>query len=324
MNNPWFPILKQLKLSRAEQAAVDRYQQDPEGRGFLPVADILRSHKKIDESLELLTQGIDRHPSFTVARVVLARELFSRGMVVQAWNTLEESPLSLNDNVLAQKLKFKLGLLIDRPDISQQCYEHMRMQQMLDMEMSELGDMLALSGPDKVRARIVSDLKALGIDPLLPKIGEFSLKEGDTSPVPTPEDLFDEVNPESSHYLNDEVIEGFHVLPLNEIFQGVDEKLDVGKKGVELDSTTLADLYSRQGHFGKAMSIYRRLLRMSPNSDFLRRKIKEIAALEKEQRSDDLSVDPTIVDQMESIEIIDLQKKFFESLLTTLEVKTSE
>jgi len=324
MNNPWLPILNQLKLSRAEQAAVDRYQQDPEGRGFLPVADILRSHRKIDESLELLTQGIDRHPSFTVARVVLARELFSRGMVVQAWNTLEESPLSLNDNVLAQKLKFKLGLLIDRPDISQQCYEHMRMQQMLDMEMSELGDMLALSGPDKVRARVISDLKALGIEPSLPKTGEFSRKEGDSLEASNYEDLFEEPNPESSHYLNDEVIEGFHVLPLNEIFQGVDDKLEVGKKGVELDSTTLADLYSRQGHFGKAMSIYRRLLRMSPNSDFLRRKIKEIAALEKEQRTDDLSVDPTIVDQMESIEIIDVQKKFFESLLTTLEAKASD
>lgn len=93
MIDPWVQILRNLKLSRAEQAVLKRYEQDPEGRAFLPLADILRSHKKIDESLELLTQGVERHPGFSVARVVLARELLNKGMVLEAWHTLEDSRL---------------------------------------------------------------------------------------------------------------------------------------------------------------------------------------------------------------------------------------
>ena len=90
MNGPWTALLNKLTLSRTEREVVKRFEADPSGRTFLPIADILRSHRLQDESLELRTQGVDRHPTFSVARVVLARELLQKGLVEAAWRTLAD------------------------------------------------------------------------------------------------------------------------------------------------------------------------------------------------------------------------------------------
>ena len=90
------------------------------------------------------------------------------------------------------------------------------------------------------------------------------------------------------------------------------------RSGIELDSTTLADIYARQGHYGKALEVYRRLLRMTPGNDLLRRKVSELAKLDREQRDVDLGVDPALVDRMESVEIIDRQIKFYNDMLGRL------
>ena len=113
---------------------------------------------------------------------------------------------------------------------------------------------------------------------------------------------------------------GFHVVPLGEIFrpEGDDTRRGRTPGGVELDSTTFADIYARQGHYGKALEVYRRLLRMAPNNDLLRRKVSELARLDREQRDVDLTVDPTLVDRMETVEIIDRQIRFFNDLLGRL------
>jgi tetratricopeptide (TPR) repeat protein len=319
MSDLWMPVLEKLSLSRAEQAAVKRYQQDPQGRGFLPVADILRAHRRIDESLEILTQGVERHPTFTVARVVLARELLSKGLVLQSWHTLDSSPQPLDDNVLAQKLRFRLCLLLSDQGSAKEALSHMQRHQMLDRDTANLGEMFSLSGIDRARERLILDYRATGIELVLPTSDELKqlnaptqLSEG----IEEPELLLAGVDQRSA-------MDSFQVVPLNEIFNGAEANYsEPTHGGLELDSTTLADLYCKQGHYGKALAIYRRLLGITPNSDFLRRKLKEAATLDRDQRTDDLSVDPSVVDQMEALEIIDIQTKFFDSLLERLNRKS--
>jgi len=322
MTDPWLPILANLSLSRAEQAAVKRFQQDPEGRTFLPVADILRSHDKIDESLEMLVQGVERHPTFAVARVVLARELFAKGMVAQALLTLEDSPVSLADNLLAQKLRFRCALLAGAEDLTRQVSKHMHVHQMFDEDTKKLADLLMVSSFAKTRDHLVTQMTAKGLKLTLPEPGDLhdvlTLSLVDEAAVQeSPDD--DEAVRLSERYLNDEGLRGFHVVPLGEIFQGELQNGTPGTGGVELDSTTLADIYARQGHYGKALAIYRRLLRLTPNNEFLQRKAQEYTKLEKEQRADDLAVDPTVVDQLEALEILDSQASFYNTILSKLD-----
>ena len=321
MQDPWLTILEKLNLSRAEKAAVKRYEQDPFGRSFLPVADILRSHKRVDESLELLSQGVERHPSFTVARVVLARELFAKGLVAQAWMTLEGSVQSLDENVLAQKLRFKLALLLSIEEIARDISRHLQLHHMHDDETKGLSEILRTASMQKARESLLADLRAIGIEVSIPSPAEMAsihpASQVAQAPIET-ETPADTQEPEDAP--EEDKLQSFHVLPLDEVFKGM-EMGQTGdlSSGLELDSTTLADLYCKQGHYSKAIAIYRRLYRITPNSDYLKRRIREVVRLEKQQRADDLSVDPSVVDQMEALEIIEDQIGFFNGLLQRLE-----
>jgi tetratricopeptide (TPR) repeat protein len=117
------------------------------------------------------------------------------------------------------------------------------------------------------------------------------------------------------------LIENFHVVPLSEVFVPDSASNSVGGGGqqVELDSTTLAEIYAKQGVYSKALSIYRRLLRMAPHNDLIRLKVSEMARLEKEQRSDDLAADPVVFERMEVNDLIDRQMRFMQGLLNKLE-----
>jgi hypothetical protein len=76
MQSVWIEICGQLNLSKGEKAALERFDKDR--RSFLPVADILRNHERIDECIELLYEGVSEFPNFSVARVILARDLFHK------------------------------------------------------------------------------------------------------------------------------------------------------------------------------------------------------------------------------------------------------
>ena len=194
---------------------------------------------------------------------------------------------------------------------------------MLDADLNRIGDVMEISGFAKARLRLIKDLKERGTEPVLPE--EINAFEVPDAPMPEAS-LVERAGALTTDFLSKEFLEevedldGFHVVPLREIFAPGDEI--TGKKsaddGVELDSTTLADIYTKQGHYSKALSVYRRLLKMTPGNDMIKRKVAELARLDKDQRDIDLSVDPAIVDKMESVEIIDKQINFYNSLLGRL------
>jgi len=80
----------------------------------------------------------------------------------------------------------------------------------------------------------------------------------------------------------------------------------------------LADIYARQGHFSKALAVYRRLLRMTPQNELLRRKVAELQDLDRKQRDLDGDVDLAVADRVETLEVIEAQIRFYQNLLGSL------
>ena len=318
-------MVSQLPLSRVEQEVLRRFQEDPSGRQFLPLSDVLRNHKLLDESLELLTQGVQNHPGFAIARVVLSRELFHRGLVMEAWEALENSQLPLSDNILAQKLRFKIAVLLGDESTARSAMQLLRIQQGVDPESRRLFDQLEIDGIQSVRDSFRGDLQKKGVDLRLPSpaLGQQSEKPQFQQ---SPEGV---IRAKGQRFILEyeldaatrKLIENFHVVPLSEVFVPDSASNSVGGGGqqVELDSTTLAEIYAKQGVYSKALSIYRRLLRMAPHNDLIRLKVSEMARLEKEQRSDDLAADPVVFERMEVNDLIDRQMRFMQGLLNKLE-----
>lgn len=320
--NPWISLLHKLDLSRTEQEVVKRFESDPSGRSFLPVADILRSYKYADESLELLIYGVMHHPTFTVARIVLVRELLEKGLVTDAWQALEEAKSSLRDNVLAQKLKFKLSILLGQESTVRATYRHMKVQQMTDNEISRIGEMLEMSGLAATRDRLIQDMKSRGVVPVLPSVATQPApaeKGPALGGLPTESEAHESLESAAKPSDQDQRFAAFQVLALDEILNGVPESAtsqSVG--GIELDSSTLASIYEHQGHFDKALAVYRRLLRLTPSNEFLKAKISDLASRKQRQKDQDLAIDPEIADSMEQIEMIDVQMKFYRRMLERL------
>lgn len=342
----WLKLLEQQTLSRTEQEVVKRFREDVGGRGFLPVADVLRSHKLIDESIELLTEGVQSHPGFAVARVVLARELYHRGLLMESWRCLDESPVALNDNVLAQKLVFKLAVAFGDENAANAAFKILKHQQGVDPEIKRLSDLLEMSGIVATRDQWRKDLAAKGIYismedaamPLAPPVQKKHTADLPPPPIggsPVSQDgRKGKSGPRNGRFILDyeldavtnEEISHYHVVPLSEVFlpgektpTKVGSSSTTGNQRLELDSTTLADIYAKQGYYGKSLGIYRRLLRLSPHNDLIRLKVAELARLEKEQKSEDIATDPVVYDRMEVVEIIDQQAKFYDALLNKLD-----
>lgn len=314
LTDPWLPILNSLKLSRAERMVVDRYMSAPQGRTFLPIADILLSHGLVDDCIELLMQGVERHPGFTVARVILARELFHKGMMVQAWNTLEQSPEPLTENVLAQKIRFKLALLLNKEDLAKEIHAYIQSRRMGDDEIRRLGEILDRQGFAVAARTYREDLAKAGIQV---RDDDLDLMEPARHATPEPPRLMEEEDVAEEAVTNP--LAGFHVVPLKEIFAlAMEGELRGPNAAVELDSTTLAEIYESQGHYQKSLEIYRRLLRVSPNNEYLKRKVSEVNRRKLEQKDRDFDVDPGIVEQMESLEILNNQIRYLNDLLVKI------
>lgn len=319
-------LLASLDLSRTEREVAKRFELDPQGRAFLPVGDILRAHGHQNEAIEILLQGVERHPTFTVARVVLARELYLKGMVSDALRVLADSTSSLRDNILAQKIFFKIHVLLQDESAARAVHEHLKVNRLLDGEIRRYGEVMDLQGFVAARQRLLKDLSDAGIE-LQPEAFVRATTESAQHVVPSPASGIRVIGDEELEVRDEDAISGFHAVPLKDIFSPDDasrshQSAGIGGagSGVELDSTTLADIYARQGHFSKALAVYRRLLRMTPQNELLRRKVAELQDLDRKQRDLDGDVDLAVADRVETLEVIEAQIRFYQNLLGSLGV----
>lgn len=63
--------------------------RDPNGRAFVPLADAYRRAGRMDEALDLLREGLTRHPEYASAHVVASWLHIERGALDEALDTLE-------------------------------------------------------------------------------------------------------------------------------------------------------------------------------------------------------------------------------------------
>lgn len=84
----------------------ERHAAAPEGRAFAPLADCYRKLGRLDEAVELCAQGLERHPGYSTAVVILgkihrdrnepaaAREAFDRVLELDPMNLLARAELA--------------------------------------------------------------------------------------------------------------------------------------------------------------------------------------------------------------------------------------
>jgi tetratricopeptide (TPR) repeat protein len=244
---------------------------DPDGKGFVHLADAYRKHGDPMEALRILRDGLRRHP-----------ELAS-GHVVRGWVYVEQG-----DSADAEAA-FRAALAVDAHNVS---------------ALRGLGDILAARGAAAEAAEVFRVL--LPLDPLdadlpgrveaLARAAEAAARAaeglalapeepGPPRPWADPEGVAEELDwggaalqADQSHLSEaGEPVAGGE--PFRDAGASLDDIQPVSPAGVDaLVTRTMGDIFLRQGLLDEAEEVYERLLGRDPDDPLLRGKLEEVRA----------------------------------------------
>ncbi len=313
-------ILEKKTLSKSEQIAVEHYKKKPDGRGFFSVAEIMAKHQEWNEAIQLLAFGLERHPSYSVARVFLSHLLFRRHNFFEAWAVLDKSPLSLKTNLTAQLLRLKLAVLLGRFNDVNELVKELSQQDFQESETQLIIQQLAIKPFGQVRRDFADFLKVsfhglpqdngpAAVIPVYKSVATF-LKAANRE------------EEEAQASFRERVAKGFFASSIQSLFS---KPLTMPHpEHSDIDDLTRARLLRRQGLYRRAADIYQGLVRTAPNNELLRREYSEICDLRDTQKEIDMRLNPEIVESMEKVRKIDDKIRILNDLLSRLDARTDE
>lgn len=318
--------LETVGLGRSEQITVDHYRKKPEGRGFFAVAEILAKYQRLDEAIQLLMHGLERHPHYSVARVYLAFLLFNRQLFREAWTVLEGSPSSLRSNLTAQVLRLKLCVVLNFESAARTLCRELQTQEFQDPEAQIIIKQIDLKSFAQLRENYAQHLgwSLNGIPPttnstpphsVAPQTLDASRGEGRSElRAAEPANWSQDTLADNAEFRR-RVATGFFSSPLGELFV---KSSNQSVAPDSLDELTRARLFRRQGVYQKAFDIYERLVYSSPGNELLRREFGEIRELRDAQKEIDQKLDPELAKALERVRTIDKQIQILNLLMERL------
>jgi len=200
----------------------------PSPRVFAPLAEAYRLSGRLDDALQTARLGIQAHPDHVGIRIVLARAVLdSQG---------REKALSAYGDVLA----------LDSENLEAQAYRD--------------------SAPEPVEAPVESAVTehpvAEAVGMLAPTEDEVTVGQPDDAPATAPEEMTQPGRRPGAGSLSEELAH------LADLFLPVGTSSDDPSLGpASIATLTLAEIYSRQGLYGKAAEVCERILERDPDNE---------------------------------------------------------
>ncbi|HUJ78943.1 MAG TPA: tetratricopeptide repeat protein [Nitrospiria bacterium] len=246
-----------------------KLQKDPGSRLFVPLAEEYIKAEMLDEAVQVLTDGLKKHPEFHVARVTLGRIYFQQGKFAEARREFEEVVKVNPDNLIALR---KLAVLYRQSkllDLAKRCCDALLAANPKDAEMLQLlQEIKAAQGKDEQSEISIAPPRSHttsssgpGAEHLLenssgmPMAARTDLATGYVPPQPPSPSQTQTVTPPA---------------PSSPPMDSMGSPAVGDDAQEELVSPTLAQLYLRQGQYAQAVSVYDELLRREPQNESYR------------------------------------------------------
>ncbi len=234
--------------SRMDRDIEEKVKGNPSSRLFAPLADRYRKAGLVEKAIDILLRGLQRHPRYVSARVLLARCYVEQGDLEKA----REEYLGVLDldagNLVALKALGEISRRLGDLEASRGWFRSYLDEFPGDEEMR-----LALS-------EIEVSLRDRQTGATAEMMG------GERVPVP-----------EHPDYVVKDGCEGGEETATGAGITGDspvdDEDLE---EGDSLETITLADIYARQGFFERALQIYRKIISQDPANEEVRKRIAEL------------------------------------------------
>jgi tetratricopeptide (TPR) repeat protein len=237
-----------------------KLQKEPGSRLFVPLAEEYLKAEMLDEAVQVLTDGLKKHPDFHVARATLGKIYFQQGKFAEAKREFEEVVRVNPDNLIALR---KLALLYRQSkslDQARRCCETLLAANSKDAEMLQLlQEIKAAQGKDEQAEISLASPKAKAT-PASGSETAHVLENSSGMPMADQKDL------DTGYIPPQPPAPPPSAPPMN-----AKESPVVGNDAQEeLVSPTLAQLYLSQGQYTQAVNVYDELLRREPNNEVFR------------------------------------------------------
>ena len=216
-------------------------ERDPDGRVFAPLADAYRRQGDLVQALELLRDGLDRHPDFAPALVVAGWVRRDRGEADAAREAFGAA-LELDDEN-AEALRGIGELAAARGDRAAALESFQRLIDLEPDDLEVVARLREIEGDEEDAHQVEAEVEVDSVPSYEPPLVALSEPPATEEPITAEPD---EVRSEDD--------EG----PL---------------------TRTMADLYARQGLHHRALRVYRHLLEQAPDDAGLRERVDAMAAL---------------------------------------------
>jgi tetratricopeptide (TPR) repeat protein len=242
----------ELELARL----TERYEEQPSGRVFAPLADCHRKLGQLDTALQVCLTGLARHPRYSSAQLILGKIFLDRGEDVAAREALEKVLELDGQNLLAIQL---LAGIAERAGEVDEAIARWRQLDALEYDPDLTAEKLA----ELTRRRDEGPEQGAPAQP----------QAAEEKTVAEPEDaaVEDEAEPSESA-----APESGETPPARPDFSGA----GAGSTGHtrEIATLTLASIYAEQGFKAKALEIYKAIASRNPDLPGLQERIDAIEA----------------------------------------------
>lgn len=255
----------------------ERYDENPAGRVFAPLADVLRKLGRTDEALRICRTGLGRHPSYSSAHVILGKIHLERGDTDEAFEAFREVLALDDENLLALR---HLARLHEEAGDLEDALEMWRRVSRIEPDSDAVEETV-----ERLERRLAGDEEPIPAEPS----DETSAEETAEAPAPAEEgedaQELDEAEPPYSEESGEEEPVGETTAdeePVGETTAEEEpaEEMQESSPGkassAEIATITLAQIYYEQGFLAKALEVYEQIHARNPGLDGLAERVASI------------------------------------------------
>lgn len=216
--------------------------KDPGSMVFAPLAEAYRKAGMLDEAIATAQDGLKIHPNYVSGMVALGRAYYEKGMLIEARGTLEQVVITAPDNIIAVNI-----------------LEEIRKQ------WPEVGEQ------EEAEVKVEVEESAEEVTPVFEVVEETEPEVIEAAELEELEEV--EAVEEAGSVFGEEITEELWTGETIHEAPRIEEEVRPKK---EITTSTIADLYIKQGYLDKAIDIYQTLYNANPYNEEIKRKLDEL------------------------------------------------
>ncbi len=264
---------EKIKLLPEIEQLTEKLLADPKSRVFAQLADAYRKCGMLDEAIDTAKKGLEIHPQYAVAHLILGRCYMAKKMYALAREEFELTVKNDPQNILGYRL---LAETYERQSMYPEAVKYYQMVLDLepaDIDIAEKIENLKASARTEPPAPPYRQMPETPPEPKAEEPAPPAPPEAAAAQIPAPPSAAEPEAPQPAA----------EPAALEERAPSEPEPAPPpsepqAQEGPAGNTATIAELYASQGHFERAIEVYRELIAAEPENQSYKQRMDELLA----------------------------------------------